>query len=221
MIRVLIADDEPMVRAGIRSILTADADIHIVADAADGRTAVEQARRHRPDVAVLDIRMPGVDGLTATRQIRADLPETAVIILTTFGEDEYIARALDYGAAGFLLKALDPRELIAGVHAVASGAACLSPVVAQRVITELRRSGPSRGQAARTRVAALAPRERDVLALVGSGLSNADIAKRLHLVEGTVKTYVSAILSRLEIRNRVQAAIIAVEAGLVDHPSKE
>jgi DNA-binding NarL/FixJ family response regulator len=171
-------------------------------------------------VVLLDIRMPNGDGLTAARQIRTALPETAVIILTTFGEDEYIARALDCGAAGFLLKALDPRDLIAGVHAVANGAACLSPLVAQRVITELRKASPSRGYAARAQVATLAPRERDVLTLLGAGLSNADIAKRLFLVEGTVKSYVSAILTRLKVRNRVQAAVIAVEAGLVnDEPT--
>jgi DNA-binding NarL/FixJ family response regulator len=220
MIRVLIADDEPMVRTGIRSILATDPDIEVVGDAADGSEAVEQAHRHRPDVALLDIRMPNGDGLTAAQQIRTTLPDTAVIILTTFGEDEYIARALDYGAAGFLLKALDPRDLIAGVHAVANGGACLSPIVAQKVIAELRKTSPSRGYAARARVAALAPRERDVLALLGAGLSNADIAKRLHLVEGTVKSYVSAILTRLKVRNRVQAAVIAVEAGLVnDEPT--
>jgi DNA-binding NarL/FixJ family response regulator len=220
MIRVLIADDEPMVRTGIRSILATDPDIEIVGDAADGSGAVEQAHRHRPDVVLLDIRMPNGDGLTAARQIRTALPETAVIILTTFGEDEYIARALDCGAAGFLLKALDPRDLIAGVHAVANGAACLSPLVAQRVITELRKASPSRGYAARAQVATLAPRERDVLTLLGAGLSNADIAKRLFLVEGTVKSYVSAILTRLKVRNRVQAAVIAVEAGLVnDEPT--
>lgn len=216
MIRVLIADDEPMVRTGIRSILATDPDIEVVCDAADGSEAVDQARRHHPDVALLDIRMPNLDGLTAARQIRSALPDTAVVILTTFGEDEYIARALDYGAAGFLLKALDPRELVAGVHAVANGAACLSPIIAQRVITELRKTSPSRGHTARARVSALAPRERDVLALLGAGLSNADIAKRLYLVQGTVKSYVSAILTRLEIRNRVQAAVIAVEAGLVN-----
>jgi DNA-binding NarL/FixJ family response regulator len=216
MIRVLIADDEPMVRTGIRSILATDPEIEVVGDAAGGSEAVAQAHRHRPDVALLDIRMPDGDGLTAAQRIRATLPDTAVIILTTFGEDEYIARALDHGAAGFLLKALDPRDLIAGVHAVANGAACLSPLVARRVITELRKAAPSRGHAARARVAALAPRERDVLALLGAGLSNADIARRLYLVEGTVKSYVSAVLARLEVRNRVQAAIIAVEAGLVD-----
>jgi DNA-binding NarL/FixJ family response regulator len=218
MIRVLIADDEPMIRTGIRSILAADPDIEIVGDAKDGSEALQQARRYRPDVALLDIRMPVVDGLTATRQIRAELPDVAIIILTTFGEEEYIARALEYGAAGFLLKALDPRELIAGVHAVANGAACLSPIVAQKVITELRRSAPSRGQAARDLTARLAPRERDVLALLGTGMSNAEIAERLFLVEGTVKSYVSTILSRLKVRNRVQAAIIAVEAGLVHDP---
>jgi DNA-binding NarL/FixJ family response regulator len=215
MIRVLFADDEPMIRTGIRMILKSDPEIELVGEANDGAQAVEMALRMRPDVVLLDIRMPQLDGLAATRRIRAELPGTAVIILTTFGEDEYIARALDDGANGFLLKALDPRDLLDGVHAVAAGAACLSPLVAERVITELRKAAPSRSVAARARIATLAPREREVLALVGAGLSNAEIAGRLHLVEGTVKAYVSAILARLDLNNRVQAAVLAVEAGLL------
>lgn len=215
MIRVLLADDEAMIRAGVRAILGTDPQIEVVAEAADGRAAVELARSHRPDVALLDIRMPRLDGLAATVEIRRDVPETAVGILTTFGEDDYIARALSGGAAGFLLKAGDPRELIAGVHAVADGAAFLSPRVAQRVIAELSGDRMEREARARRRIEALTSREREVLALVGSGLSNAEIARRLFLVEGTVKSYVSAILNRLGAKNRVQAAIVAHEAGLV------
>jgi DNA-binding NarL/FixJ family response regulator len=192
----------------------------VVAEAGDGRQAVELARSHRPDVALLDIRMPVMDGLAAATELRSAAPETRVVMLTTFSEDEYIARALSSGAAGFLLKSGDPRELLAGMHAVAAGGACLSPTVASRVITELA-AGPgggrmSRASEARTRTDALTEREREVLALLGAGLPNAAIAKRLHLVEGTVKAYVSAILGRLDVRNRVQAAIIAYEAGLVD-----
>lgn len=219
-IRVLLADDEAVIRAGVRAILAADQDretaIEVVAEAADGREAVELALRHRPDVALVDIRMPRLDGLAATAELRRAVPETAVVILTTFGEDDYIARALGQGAAGFLLKAGDPRELIAGVHAVADGAAYLSPAVAHRVIAELAGGQMSRGAAAREQTEALTGREREVLALIGAGLSNAEIGRRLHLVEGTVKSYVSTILTRLRVRNRVQAAIIAYEAGLVD-----
>ncbi|RKN10080.1 response regulator [Streptomyces radicis] len=214
-LRVLIADDEPMIRVGVRGILASDDGVEVVAEAADGREAVELARAHRPDVALLDIRMPGTDGLTALDEIRAVVPDTAVIMLTTFGQDEYIARALDGGAAGFLLKASDPRELLAGVHAVAGGAACLSPRVARRVISELRAGAGVRGRRAMELTAALSDRERAVLAMMGEGLSNAEIARRLYLVEGTVKSYVSTVLSRLHVRNRVQAAIIAYEAGLV------
>ncbi|TDC59963.1 response regulator, partial [Streptomyces hainanensis] len=214
MVRVLIADDEAMIRAGIRGILAADPAVEVVAEAGDGREAVELARRHRPDVALLDIRMPGSDGLTALRHLRELVPDTGVVMLTTFGQDEYITRALDLGAAGFLLKASDPRELIAGVHAVAEGGACLSPRVARRVIGELRQGTSVRDQA-RERVAELSEREREVLALIGAGLSNAEIGRRLHLVEGTIKAYVSAVLIRLGVRNRVRAAIVAYEAGLV------
>lgn len=218
MIRLLLADDEAMIRAGVKAILAADPGIEVVAEAANGREAVEQARSHRPDVALLDIRMPQLDGLAAAAEIRRAAPDTAIVMLTTFGEDDYIARALGEGASGFLLKSGDPRELIAGIHAVAAGAAYLSPQVAHRVISELRDGRMSRGAAARDRTDALTDREREVLALVGAGLSNAEIARRLFLVEGTVKSYVSTILTRLDVRNRVQAAIIAYEAGLVDAP---
>jgi DNA-binding NarL/FixJ family response regulator len=214
-----MADDEAMIRAGVRAILASDPDIEIVAEAADGREAVELVRKHRPDMALLDIRMPKMDGLTAAAEIRRMAPDVGVIMLTTFGEDEYIARALGDGASGFLLKSGDPRELIAGIHAVAAGAAFLSPQVARRVITELSRGSGgtmTRAAQARDRIQRLTVREREVLALVGAGMANAEIARRLHVVEGTVKAYVSAILTRLEVRNRVQAAIIAYEAGLVD-----
>lgn len=219
MIRVLLADDEAMVRAGVRAILAADRDVDVVAEADDGRDAVELVRRYRPDVALLDVRMPHLDGLAACAEIKRVAPDTAVVMLTTFSEDEYIARALGDGASGFLLKSGDPRELLAGVHAAASGAAYLSPRVAHRVITELGRGGGGRmvrRAAARRQVDALTDRERDVLALLGAGLSNAEIGRRLYLVEGTVKAYVSAILGRLEVKNRVQAAIVAYEAGLVE-----
>ncbi|MDR8414420.1 response regulator transcription factor [Nonomuraea sp. 3-1Str] len=215
MIRLLLADDEAMIRAGVRAILATDPTLAVVAEAGDGREAVDLAISHHPDVALLDIRMPRLDGLGAAAEIRRAAPGTAVVMLTTFGEDDYIAKAIDVGASGFLLKSGDPRELIAGVHAVAGGAAYLSPKVAQRVITQLAAGRVSRGAAARDRVEALTEREREVLALLGAGLSNAEIARRLHIVEGTVKAYVSAILTRLDVRNRVQAAIIAHEAGLV------
>lgn len=215
MIRILLADDETMMRAGVRAILSSDPELDVVAEAGDGRQAVDLAISHHPDVALLDIRMPRLDGLAAAAEIRRHAPSTAVVILTTFGEDDYIAKALDAGASGFLLKSGDPRELIAGIHAVADGAAYLSPKVAQRVISRLAGGRMARGALARDRVEALTDREREVLALLGAGLSNAEIARELHIVEGTVKAYVSAILTRLDVRNRVQAAIIAHEAGLV------
>ena len=219
MIRVLVADDEPMVRTGVRAVLSTAPDIGVIAEAADGREAVELARLHRPAVAVLDIRMPGLDGLGAAAEIRRTVPATGVIMLTTFGEDEYILRALGDGAAGFLIKSGEPEELIAGVRAVADGAAYLSPKVAARVIAHLAAgdAGARAGRraTARRRVEALTPREREVLAFLGGGLTNGQIARRLRLVEGTVKAHVSSILTRLAVDNRAAAAVVAHEAGIV------
>ncbi|MFG3111460.1 response regulator [Streptomyces tendae] len=219
MIRVLIADDEPMIRAGVRAVLATDPDIDVVAEAADGHDAVELVRRHRPAVAVLDIRMPGVNGIDAAAEIRATVPDTSVIMLTTFGEDDYILEALGGGAAGFLIKSGEPEELVAGVRAVAEGAAYLSPKVAARVVAHLAATGAGalagRRSAARRRVAELTAREGEVLALLGGGLSNGQIARRLHVVEGTVKAHVSSILARLGVDNRAAAAVVAHEAGIV------
>jgi DNA-binding NarL/FixJ family response regulator len=195
VIRVLIADDEAMMRAGVRSILESDPEIEVVFEAANGREAIDGAQRHRPDVAVLDIRMPGLDGLGAATEIAATVPGTRVVMLTTFGEDDYIERALGGGALGFLLKAADPRELIAGVRAVSQGGAYLSPDIARRVIAPYREGDRARSAEARDSAAALTDREREVLALLAAGASNAEIGAQLHLVEGTVKGYVSAILA--------------------------
>jgi DNA-binding NarL/FixJ family response regulator len=221
VIRVLLADDEVIVRTGVKAILAAAPDIEVVAEAGDGREALELARAHRPEVALLDIRMPVLDGLAAAARFRQVVPDVAVVMLTTFSEDEYIAAALDSGASGFLLKSGDPYELMAAVRAVHQGAAFLSPQVAHRVIRRLGNGQMTRQAAARERVAALTPREREVLALVGTGLSNAEIGQRLFLVEGTVKVYVSAMLSRLGLKNRVQAAVLAYQAGLVEDGDAE
>ena len=217
VIRVLLADDEAMIRAGVRTILTTDPGMKVVAEAADGRDAVELTLRHRPDIALLDIRMPRLDGLAAAKELRRVAPGTSLMMLTTFSEDEFIDRALGLGVHGFVLKSGDPRELIAGVRAVSGGGAYLSPEVAHRIITHLHGSGRlDRAAKARTRLEGLTDRERDVVGLVGAGLSNAEIATRLHVVEGTVKAHVSAVLARLGLRNRVQLAILAYEAGLLD-----
>ncbi|MEU9378437.1 response regulator transcription factor [Streptomyces sp. NPDC048255] len=219
MIRILIADDEPMIRAGVRAVLATDPGLTVVAEAADGRQAVELVQRHRPHVAVLDIRMPGTDGIEAAAEIRRTVPGTGVVMLTTFGEDEYILRALGEGATGFLIKSGEPEELTAGVRAVAEGAAYLSPKVAARVVAHLAAGGAGaragRRSAARARVDTLTAREREVLAFLGSGLSNGQIARRLSLAEGTVKAHVSSILARLGVDNRAAAAVVAHEAGVV------
>ncbi|MFG3252738.1 response regulator [Streptomyces sp. NPDC048172] len=218
-VRVLIADDEPMVRAGVRAILATAADLEIVAEAGDGREAVELVRRHRPDVAVLDIRMPEVNGIEAAALIRDAAPGTRAVMLTTFGEDDYILQALGGGASGFLIKSGEPEELVAGVRAVADGAAYLSPKVAARVVAHLAASGAGtvagRRTSARERVEALTVREREVLSYLGAGFSNGQIARRLRVVEGTVKAHVSSVLARLGVDNRAAAAVVAHEAGVV------
>jgi DNA-binding NarL/FixJ family response regulator len=214
VIRAALIDDEPLVRAGLRTILESDADIEVVAEGGDGRTAVEVVDRYQPDILLLDIQMPGVDGLTVAETVRARHPGVRIVIVTTFGEDRYIARALDAGVDGFLLKSADPYELITGAKAAVSGGTALSPTVARWLVASLHRGDLQRRLAAQADIATLTPRERDVLALLGAGLSNAQIGRRLHLVEGTVKIHVSAILGKLHLDNRVQAAILAHEAGL-------
>ncbi|RBP61696.1 LuxR family two component transcriptional regulator [Brevibacterium sanguinis] len=213
-VTVVIVDDETLIRSGVRAILATDPGIEVVGEAGDGHEAVEVIRAMRPAVVLLDIRMPRLNGLDAIPEILRQLPTTKIVILTTFGEDAYIAEALERGASGFLLKASDPRELRDAVHAVAGGAAYLSPRVAHRVIDRLR-AGPRPDAEAQSRVEPLSPREREVLALIGAGCSNAEVAARLFLTEGTVKGYVSSILTKLEAENRVQAAILAHRAGLV------
>ncbi|WP_142214693.1 response regulator transcription factor [Streptomyces sp. SLBN-118] len=214
-IRVVIADDEPLIRAGIRMILTSDRGIEVVAEAANGRDAIASARSHGADVVLLDIQMPVMDGLTALEELRRAAPAARVIVLTTFGERENVLRALEHGGAGFLLKDTAPAELIRAVRAAAAGDAYLSPGATRHVVDQLASGrAAARGEQARTRVAGLSSRERDVLALLGEGLSNADAGRRLHMSEATVKTYVSRILAKLECENRVQAALLARDAGL-------
>ncbi|MET9885373.1 response regulator transcription factor [Streptomyces sp. NPDC006430] len=215
MIRVVIADDEPLIRAGIRMILTSAPDIEVVAEAANGREAVDLARAHAPQVMLLDIQMPVMDGLTALGELGRAAPEVRALILTTFGEKENVLRALGQGGAGFLLKDSAPGELIGAVRAAAAGDAYLSPGATRHVVDQLASGqGTVRGEEARRRVAELSERERGVLALLGEGLSNADAGRRLHMSEATVKTYVSRILAKLDCENRVQAALLARDAGL-------
>ncbi|MEI5008813.1 response regulator [Streptomyces sp. NPDC087659] len=214
-IRVVIADDEPLIRAGIRMILTSDQEIEVVAEGANGREAVELARSHRADVVLLDIQMPVMDGLTALPELRRAAPAARVIVLTTFGERDNVLRALEHGGAGFLLKDTAPAELIRAVRAAAAGDAYLSPAATRHVVEQLASGrAVTRDAEARSRVAALSAREREVLALLGEGLSNADTGRRLHMSEATVKTYVSRILAKLDCENRVQAALLARDAGL-------
>ncbi|MFF5895482.1 response regulator [Streptomyces argenteolus] len=215
MIRVLVTDDEPLIRAGIRMILSSADDIDVVAEAANGREAVEVARSQRVDVALLDIQMPVMDGLTALTELRRTVPGVRVLILTTFGERHNVLRALTEGSAGFLLKDSAPAELMRAVRAAASGEAYLSPGATRHVVDSLASGGTTqRAEDARRRLEKLTGRERDVLALLGEGLSNADAGQRIHMSEATVKTYVSRILAKLECENRVQAALLARDAGL-------
>ncbi len=220
-IRVLLVDDEELVRFGLRTVLEAAGDVDVVGEAGDGAAAVAAARELRPDVVLTDIRMPGTDGLTATREILALPDPPQVAVLTTFHVDEYVYAALAAGAAGFLLKDTPPREIAAAVRAVADGTATLSPAVTAGLIASYvdRRTVPKRAEALQ-RVATLSEREREVLSMLGSGGSNAELARRLFVSEATVKTYVSRLLTKLDLANRTQAAILAHEAGLLDGPGR-
>jgi DNA-binding NarL/FixJ family response regulator len=214
-IRVLLADDQALVRAGFRSLLDAQDDVEVVAEASDGEEAVRLATELTPDVVLMDIRMPGIDGLTATRAIAADpgLSEVRVVILTTFGEDEYVFEALRSGASGFLVKDTEPVELLHAVRVVARGDALLSPAVTRRLIEEFAtRAKDSPPSAVLER---LTDREREVMALVAEGLTNDEIARRLFISPATAKTHVSRTMGKLDARDRAQLVVIAFESGLV------
>jgi len=214
VIRVLIADDQELVRAGFRMILGAHDDIDVVAEAGDGREAVERARLHKPDVVLMDIRMPGVDGIEATRRL-LDAPDAPrVLMLTTFDLDQYVYDALKAGASGFMLKNAPPDRLADAVRTVAAGDALLAPAITRRVIEEFVRR-PRAGDAVPELLGELTDREREVLRLIARGLSNTEIAASLFLSEATVKTHVNRVLTKLQLRNRTEAAVLAYETGLV------
>ena len=217
MIRVLLVDDEELVRFGLRTVLETAGDFTVVGEAGNGADGVAAAEELRPDVVLMDIRMPVMDGLTATEQILALPDPPQVAGLTTFHVDEYVYAALAAGAAGFLLKDTPPRQIAAAVRAVADGTASLSPAVTTTLIESYveRKAVPRRVEALR-KVEGLSDREREVLVLLGSGESNAELARRLFVSEATVKTYVSRLLTKLDIANRTQAAILAHEAGLLE-----
>jgi DNA-binding NarL/FixJ family response regulator len=213
---VLIADDQALVRAGFRMILEAEEDMEVVGEAADGREAVAQTRRLRPDVVLMDVRMPEVDGIDATRRLLGDGgSDTKIVMLTTFDMDEYVYDALRAGASGFLLKDVPPEQLVAGIRAVASGDALLAPSVTRRVIEEFVRRPPDSVRTAPPELAELTARELEVLKLLARGLANAEIAKELFVSETTVKTHVAHVLMKLKLRDRVQAVVFAYESGLV------
>jgi DNA-binding NarL/FixJ family response regulator len=210
-LRVVIADDQPMMRAGFKAVLEATGGIEVVAEAGTGEEAVLAARRHDPDVVLMDIRMPGLDGIEATRR----LPGHRVLILTTFGLDEYIIEALRAGASGFLLKDAPTQEVIDAVHAVAAGDAVLAPAVTRQLLDQVGRRLPAAMSRAPEALRELTDREQQVLRMLAVGLSNGEIAEALVLSEATVKTHVSNLLGKLGLRDRVQAVIYAYESGLI------
>ena len=212
-IRVLVADDQPLVRAGIRRVIEADETLGVIGEAGDGHEAVALTKALRPDVVLMDIRMPILDGIEATARLAESGSEARIVVLTTFGLDEYVLGALRAGASGFILKEAPPEEILDAIHIVASGDALIAPSMTRAVIEELGRR-PRRAELA-TRLDGLTPREREVLGLLAEGLSNAEIAERLVLGEGTVKTHVAHVLSKLGVRDRVQAVVYAYESGVV------
>lgn len=217
MIRVVLADDQLLLRAGLRALLDAEDDIEVVGEASDGAEAVELVRTLTPDVVLMDIRMPGTDGLEATRRIAADesLAETKVVILTTFDLDEYVFEAVRIGASGFLVKDTEPTELLRGVRAVAGGDALLSPRVTRRLIGEFASRSRDTSMPAARELELLTDREREIVGLVGEGLSNDEIAARLVVSPATAKTHVSRAMVKLHARDRAQLVVLAYESGLV------
>jgi DNA-binding NarL/FixJ family response regulator len=213
-VSVLIADDQALVRAGFRAILETRADIKVVAEAVDGRDAVDLARRRRPDVVLMDIKMPDLDGLQATRRILDEDANTSVLILTTFDLDEYVYEALRAGASGFLLKDAPPEQLIAAIHTLAAGEALIAPAITKRLLARFARTAPPTGASAAA-LEELTPREREVLVLIARGHSNGEIAAELVLSEATVKTHVKRVLAKLGVRDRVHAVVLAYESALV------
>ena len=221
MIRILLVDDQALVRAGFRMILDAEPEMEVVGEAGDGREAIDQARSLRPHVVLMDIRMPDLDGLEATRRILSGVPDgedgPRILMLTTFDLDEYVYEALRAGASGFLLKDTPPEQLVSAIQVVAQGDALLSPSITRRVISEFVKGNGPKPQAQFPRLEDLTARELEVLILIARGLSNAEIAKTLFVSETTVKTHVARILMKLNLRDRVQVVVLAYEAGLV-HP---
>ncbi|HEY1639277.1 MAG TPA: response regulator transcription factor [Streptosporangiaceae bacterium] len=217
MISILLADDQPMLRMGFRLVLDAQPDMRVVGEAGDGAAAVRLATRQHPDVVLMDVRMPGMDGIEATRRIAADASPSRVLILTTFDLDEYAYAGLRAGASGFLLKDVPPPDLLSAIRAVASGDAVVAPSVTRRLLDTFlpHLPGPAGSGGEPPEVATLTVREREILIEVAGGLSNAEIAARLVLSEATVKTHVGRVLSKLALRDRVQAVVYAYEHGLV------
>ncbi len=216
MIRLVLADDDPLVRMGLGMLLAGDPGIEIVAEAADGADAVEAVRAHAPDVVLIDIRMPVMDGLAATERLRALPDPPHVIVLTTFDADEQIVRALRAGASGFLLKDTPPAEIVRAIHVVASGEALLSPAVTRRLIAHITDDETdARRRSAAGQIAALTDRERDVAVALGRGMTNAEISRELYMSVPTVKVHVSRAMAKLDLNNRVQVALLVHDAGLV------
>ena len=211
-VRVVVVDDDDLMRAGLRSVLSSDETIDVVGEAGDGREAVERIRKLRPDLVLMDIRMPDLDGISATREVLATSADVKVVVLTTFEQDDYIFEAISAGASGFLLKRTQPEELIAAIHTVAEGDSLLSPSVTRRVVDRMASQPPPVRTTARLDV--LTPREREVLELIARGLSNREIADQFVIEESTVKTHVKRILMKLNLRDRVQAVVFAYENGL-------
>ncbi|MFE2962468.1 response regulator [Streptomyces sp. NPDC059340] len=214
-VRVVLADDQQLIRTALRMVIADIEDVEVVGEAADGEEAVTRAEELRPDVVVMDIRMPGVDGIEATRRITAGPGESRIVVLTTFDDDDYVYGALRAGASGFLVKDMALDDIIGAIRVVAAGDALIAPSVTRRLIQDFTSARSSEPARPRRDLTAITEREREVLTLVGTGLSNAEIAERLFISVATAKTYLTRLLSKLDARDRVQLVIIAYEAGLV------